>query len=325
MSKEHKTSVMIGWFQPLHNTHLEVIKHSLEISDRLIIVMCGHKKASTIKDPWSSEQRVSMMLQPALESVSDRVTIVSVRDHLYNDSKWIAKVQGVVGGSDDVCVTRCPKSRETSFPNWKHDRSVKTDVYTSDVRKRYFTYDSSFASLVPKHVHDFMQSFSYTDDFKRLHDEYHFLSEHNRSWYGAPTAPTFVTSHAVVTRSGHVLVKKRAVTPGVGCYSLPGAVVKNDERTLDTAMRSVSQSISPNANEQLHRNISCKVFDHPERSMMGREITHAFHFNTGVGKLFDVKNEDTMWISFNDVFSNEQLFFDDHFHIITHFLDRFEA
>ena len=70
------------------------------------------------------------------------------------------------------------------------------------------------------------------------------------------------------------------------------------------------------------------VFDHPKRSMRGRTITHAFLFNLDDYKTplpQVVGNDDALeaiWMPFNDVQLNEEMFFEDHIHIINHFINR---
>jgi bifunctional NMN adenylyltransferase/nudix hydrolase len=70
-----------------------------------------------------------------------------------------------------------------------------------------------------------------------------------------------------------------------------------------------------------------EVFDYPQRSQRGRTITHAFHI------VVDVKVEEGLplvkggddadkafWLPIADLGANEDRFFEDHIHIIRHFL-----
>jgi len=79
-----------------------------------------------------------------------------------------------------------------------------------------------------------------------------------------------------------------------------------DEATLRAALRAV------------------KVFDHPDRSQRGRTITHAYHFDFPAGELPPVRGEDDAakaeWVPVADALASEEQFFEDHFHILEHFL-----
>jgi bifunctional NMN adenylyltransferase/nudix hydrolase len=75
------------------------------------------------------------------------------------------------------------------------------------------------------------------------------------------------------------------------------------------------------------RIVDQRVFDHPNRSLRGRTITHAYCMNLGFGDLPNVKGNDdadkAWWMSLRDVNRNEEQFFEDHFHIIQHFVHKF--
>ena len=66
------------------------------------------------------------------------------------------------------------------------------------------------------------------------------------------------------------------------------------------------------------------VFDHPDRSQRGRTITHAFYFDLGEGPLPKVQADDdaqsAAWVDIDVIPKMEDLFHDDHFHMLDHFL-----
>lgn len=320
----YKNAVMIGRFQPFHNNHLQVANDALEIADTLDIVVCGSKAASSIRDPWCSDVRVNDMITPALSNVSKRVRVHTISDHTYNPNKWLAKVQNV-SQNPDTCLVLCPKERVGLFPQWKNVQLLNRTVYASDVRKRYFTYDSSYESLVPECVADRLHASSHSEEFKRLHDEYHFLLEHNRLWDGAPHPPVFVSSDVLLVRNGHVLLTNRDTHPGLGLLALPGVRVNEHETTFDAALRAVKIKADVSLVDDVMRALHfSNVFDNPTRSLIGRVITHVHYFDLSRASQHTfVENKNVTWMSFSDVFKSEDKFFEDHFHIITHFLDRF--
>ena len=66
------------------------------------------------------------------------------------------------------------------------------------------------------------------------------------------------------------------------------------------------------------------VFDHPDRSQRGRTITHAHYFDLGDAPLPEVQGDDDAllaeWVPLADLPTMEDLFFEDHFHMLDHFL-----
>ncbi len=174
-----------------------------------------------------------------------------------------------------------------------------------------------------------LTSYASTDEYKRLHEEWHFIQDYKAQWLGAPFPPTFNTTDAVVVRSGHVLLVRRLAAPGRGLLALPGGFLKQDEEILDGCLRELKEETSIRITEaDLKRQIEMeKTFGSPNRSLRGRTITHAFLINLGSGPLPYVKGDDdadkAFWMPFREVMLRESEFFDDHWHIITHFVNRF--
>ncbi len=69
---------------------------------------------------------------------------------------------------------------------------------------------------------------------------------------------------------------------------------------------------------------SVAVFDHPDRSQRGRTITHAHYFDLGNAPLPAVQADDDAlqaeWIPVGQIAALEAEFFEDHFHMLDHFL-----
>ncbi|MFN7857030.1 MAG: NUDIX domain-containing protein, partial [Acidovorax sp.] len=66
------------------------------------------------------------------------------------------------------------------------------------------------------------------------------------------------------------------------------------------------------------------VFDHPERSQRGRTITHAHYFDLGNTALphltADDDAQEAQWVPIDALGGREDEFFEDHFHMLDHFL-----
>ena len=61
MSKKYDTLVLIGRFQPFHNAHLEIIKRSTALCDKLIVITGSAAQPRTYKNPFTSQEREQMI------------------------------------------------------------------------------------------------------------------------------------------------------------------------------------------------------------------------------------------------------------------------
>jgi bifunctional NMN adenylyltransferase/nudix hydrolase len=273
------------------------------------------------------------------EEENSRIKFIYMRDHLYNDNLWLTELQQLVyeatEGSESVALIGHEHDRSSFylnlFPQWKLIRMKNIDKYphATIIRNLYFTLDAAYKRhLHPKTV-QYLEDFTKTEAFKNLKEEYNFLNVYKASWDGAPFPPTFVTVDAIVIRSGHILVVRRKGNPGKGLIALPGGFLNQHEKTLDGALRELKEETGIKLpKEELEHSVKDqRVFDHPERSLRGRTITHAFLLDLKAGPLPLVKGSDdadkAWWMSLSEFATREAEFFEDHFHIISHFVNKF--
>lgn len=352
VSVMRKFGVFIGRFQPLHNAHVNVLRRALASVGRLVVVIGSDSQAKTIKNPWTSDERVGMVKSCISQDEVERIEFVRVRDDLYNDANWLLgvteKVNIATGDSDDIALVGYRKDKTTAlylsmFPQWEFldvgDQTpddVCGELSATQIRDSYFRGDlTTIKPMVPPSVFDIVKasmmrdSVTFTDEFSRLKDEFDHVQEYKELWSVSPYPPTFVTVDAVVIKSGHVLVVRRRCQPGKGLIALPGGFVNSSERLETAAVRELKEETRiklPKA--ELAASISSqKVFDHPDRSLRGRTITHSYLMNLGTGALPRVKGDDdaaaAWWMPLREVLAKEESFFEDHFHIISYFINRY--
>lgn len=340
----HEFGVYIGRFQPFHTAHLEKVRFALQWVNNLIMVIGSDNQARTIKNPFSTAERKEMIRAAVGKELSDRITFVAARDYLYNDNLWITAVQRSVSDvieninankADDVVLIGHHKDASSFylklFPQWKYLDGGMTDTTSATkIRQLYFELDKiGIKNFVPASVNQFLLTFMDSPEFSRLHEEYHHILNYRAQWEGAPFPPVFVTTDAVVIRSGHVLVVRRRASPGKGLIALPGGYLQQNEKIIDGCVRELKEEtgIKLPASDLKEAICDNRVFDHPQRSLRGRTITHASCINLGHGELPQVKGMDdadkAWWMALRDVFSQEDKFFEDHFHIISYFVNRF--
>ena len=336
--------VYIGRFEPFHVAHLASVNFALEQCETLIVVIGSCNKPRTTKNPWTAAERGAMILDSLTYEQQQRIKFVLANDHLYNDNVWVTSVQRQVseittGGTEHASPTIALFGHEKDdssfylriFPQWKFIETdeIKGVKGATEIRELYFRGDAEFRGYLPNAVIHFLVKFRETPEFEKLKEEFHFIESYKEAWRGAPFPPMFVTVDAVVFKSGHVLVVKRKGNPGKGLPALPGGVLTQKETTRAGAIRELREETGikvPNA--QLSSAIvDSHVFDHPGRSLRGRTITHAFAIDLGTGELPRVRGSDdaekAWWMPLNEVFASESSFFEDHFHIITHFAQKF--
>lgn len=331
--------VFICRAQPFHVVHEATLRFALERAKQLIVVLGSANQARTVKNPWTAEEREEMVVATLDREERLRVRFVYAKDYLYNDNLWIAAVQEAINqmtdGSDDVVLIGHRKDASSFylklFPQWSFiETGINSDVDASKIRNLLFTQDKlGIKALVTAPVYDKLVAFMESPAFADLHEEYHHILDYRDSWKGAPFPPTFVTVDSVVICSGHVLVVRRRSAPGKGLIALPGGFLNQREKIIDGAVRELKEEtgIRLPVNDLKAAVTDDKVFDHPDRSLRGRTITHAFCINLGHGELPRVKGDDdadkAWWMTLRDAFASEPRFFEDHYHIIGYFATKF--
>jgi bifunctional NMN adenylyltransferase/nudix hydrolase len=342
--------VFIGRFEPFHNGHAAVARHALTRAKKLIFLLGSADTPRTIKNPWSVPER-TVMIQSALQADGDRLLIRPLRDHLYNESLWIADVQRTVaeaiksdGGEPGARVGLIGKDKDASsyylreFPQWDLVDVKHTETLSATELRRYLYEANQIDSHgglmlvranVPGPVFEMLEAFRKNSPvFRQLVAEHHFIDTYRAAWNDAPYPPTFVTTDAVVVHSGHVLLVRRRAEPGKGLWALPGGFVGQEEGIQAACLRELREETRLKIPAPVLRG-SLKgehVFDHPERSLRGRTITHAFHFDFPGGELPDVRGGDdadkARWIPVAEALEMGPQLFEDHLHILEFFLGR---
>lgn len=340
-------AVVIGRFQPLHNAHLELIRYSLSLAEKVVIVLGSARSAPDIRNPFTPAMREEI-IRACLPEEAERLVFRAVRDYPYNDHVWTAEIQNVVGElSDDdgledprVGIVGFFKDRSSYylnlFPQWTFEEFYCSDkrqltLNATEIREKYFAGDESWRSLVPEVVAAYLDAFRATEFFPALKSEFDYLGKYREDtrFVGVPYKPTFVTTDAVVVQSGHVLVIRRGFQPGKGLLALPGGFLAENLTLEESAIKELKEETSIKVPVQVLRGSikASHVFDFPERSLRGRTVTFAYHLELAPNLregLPRVKGGDdakrAFWLPLSALGEKEDEFFEDHIHIIRYFL-----
>jgi bifunctional NMN adenylyltransferase/nudix hydrolase len=182
--------------------------------------------------------------------------------------------------------------------------------------------NTTLSAMLSVPVISYMNEWMQLPDFEHMQQEHLALEQSKQKWGNGP----FITVDAVVTASKHVLLVKRGGTLGKGLWAIPGGFLEARERLLQGAIRELKEETGfsmSNVNME-HCLKGVAVFDHADRSLRGRTITHAHWFDLGEFPLPVVAGADdavdAQWVPMIDLAKMEALFFEDHYSILRHFL-----
>lgn len=329
--------VFIGRFQPFHHGHEFVMREALHRTKTVIMLIGSANSPRTLKNPFSFDERQSMILKAFDNDNNDneRIICIPIDDTLYNDNEWLQNIQRAV-----LCITQNKSAhigvighvKDNSsyylslFPNWEFvGLSNFKNLSATPLRWAYFLNKrlkngDHWQDVMPASSVDFLQKFAQTDDFTHLQRECHHILDYQKSWQSAPYPPVFVTADALVVQAGHVLLVERGGEYGRGLYALAGGFLDKNETLLDCALRELQEEtgliVSLDALKSSH------TFDAPERSIRGRTITTVFYFELMGDDLPDVVGGDdanrAFWLPLGEL--DGRMMFEDHYSIITKML-----
>lgn len=329
------TAVLIGRFQPFHNAHAALLAQALDTAPHVVVVLGSALQARNAKNPFTWEERAAMIRATLDEEQQARVEFAPVRDY-YDDRRWKEAVQRAVTGkttSRRIALIGFVKDASSQylsrFPEWQLVAAAQHgEIHATHLRQICFEADDPAAAhallsgLVPAAVAHYLKGWARLPHYARLREEHHAIEENRKIWGNGP----FITVDAVVQASGHVLLIQRGRAPGQGLWALPGGFLDGRERVLQGAIRELREetglALLDSTLEGALKSVA--VFDHPDRSLRGRTVTHAHHFNLQEIRLPEVEGADDAaaahWVPIADLPRMEDAFFEDHFHILDHFL-----
>ncbi len=346
MTLTHDIAVYVGRFQPFHNGHLALLQRALQEAPLCVVVLGSAHQARTPKNPFTWQERAEMIQLALPEADRARLRFVPVRDY-YNEARW---VQAVRSGVTEVAhkehlhtpaIALVGHFKDATseylrrFPGWQLvsvERQPSADA--TQLRDALFAnadqpLGPTLAALVdqaPPSTLGFLRAWACLPYYAQLGQEWQQLREDKARWAVAPYPPVFVTVDAVVRCAGRVLLIQRGRFPGKGLYAVPGGFIEQRETAYQSALRELKEETGLNlldhSMQLALREVA--VFDHPDRSLRGRTITHAHYFDLGERELPEVQADDdaqaATWMPIEQLSGLEDRFHDDHFHMLDHFL-----
>jgi bifunctional NMN adenylyltransferase/nudix hydrolase len=128
-----------------------------------------------------------------------------------------------------------------------------------------------------------------------------------------------------------VLLVRRGANPGKGLLALPGGFININETVKESMFRELHEETKIKISDRELDAHLCyeKVFDHPDRSLRGRTVTHAGLISlpsSQFTKLPAIKGSDdaadAIWFPIGQLEDIQSQMYEDHFSIVTHMINR---
>jgi bifunctional NMN adenylyltransferase/nudix hydrolase len=339
LSYSADVAVLIGRFQPFHNGHATLLRTALDTADSVVIVLGSSFHARSTKNPFTWQERASMIRATLGEGDVDRVQFVPVRDY-YDDIKWskavMTNVQGLFPDAKKIALVGFMKDASSYyldlFPSWMLINTKNTlPMEATHIRSILFESEDMavsmaiLAELLPLQVRQYLKGWLVLGHLAKLLPEYEDLQKEKRQWAKAPYPPVFTTVDSIVEVNGHVLLIKRGGKQGNGLWALPGGFLEQRERLMQGAIRELTEETNLGVLKSTLQEafVRVEVFDHADRSLRGRTITHVHYFDLKCKNFPEIHGGDdaslAKWFPISSLASMEDQFFEDHFHMLNYF------
>lgn len=327
--QRYRLAVCIARLQPPQRRHVEAARALAADHDAVWLVCGGVTQAASVLNPWSFDERCALLAlawPPPLAPV-----VLPVADCWYDDARWAGAVRGAVlaqaarAGIDALRldIDLVPLERGSTsfyamcFPDWRvREPHVDLPAFDRTLHERLLGRDPLAAPVASVPAETRAALVATLDDAVRreLREEMAFITHYREAWHAAPFPPIFVTVDALVTHGDCVLVIRRGRRPGHGLLALPGGFIDPDEALCDSALRELREEtglVLPASAAT-----SVRVFDHPQRSLRGRTITHLHRYaldGTQPAPAVQAGDDaaEALWLPFAD--ARPQAFFEDHY------------
>ncbi len=325
--------ILIGRFQPFHLGHRFLIETALGQSDEVLVLIGSSYRGRNIKNPWTFEERRQMILDAFK---GQALHFAAIPDFFYDEQAWVHAVEEAVNKKfPDAQKTLFGHTKDDSsyylklFGNWEfHELPDYQGINATLIRERFFLQKHILDSALPPETSQALEIFLHSNLYPALHEEAQYIHDYQKTWQYSPYPPIFTTTDAVVICEECILLIQRGHAPGKGLFALPGGYLEAGEWIIDGLIRELHEETSiavdkPHLKAALQE---IKAYDYPDRSNIGRVITHAGLFILQHQSCPLVKAHDDAlsadWYPINQLFALQDQFHEDHYQIIRDLLRR---
>lgn len=238
------TAVIIGRFTPLHNGHVAMIQKATQEHDKVLILVGSPNKLPDFKLPFPVETRAA-----AVKAMFPDAVVKSIPD-VPSDMEWVADVSSrmLTMEEDPMQITMYCGDKDQKFyrENFLSPVVALDSSGVSATMVRELMYHGNWEDaydLVPKVTEELLKSWTLTDAFLTLKDEYFACVSKKKTDFRnhAFSNPVEPVAHAVVIKDSKVLVGLRNGSRGKGQWALPGGYMNHDETSRAAALRELKE------------------------------------------------------------------------------------
>lgn len=131
MSKSYDLAVVIGRFQPIHLGHLSLFRKASDVAPRIGVLLGSAGRSRSIDNPFVAGER-QVMIHTAVDEQARAARreppdlyFEGVRDSLYDDQRWAARVQQAVAS----VLARSGVRKDARIALVGHDKDPATAAY----------------------------------------------------------------------------------------------------------------------------------------------------------------------------------------------------
>ena len=348
-----KVSVVIGRFNAPHIGHFKLFNEAWKNSDYLIICIGSHNAAKSSKNLLSTKEISDLISLYYCNNI--HIKFCYIQDDLYSDLAWSLQIEKEVNKTiklltnEECSVTLHGHHKDFTsdylnwFPKWQYkeldSHATEHGIYhATDFRNQVLSfgeYDTTretyFKHIInkfqPKNIQQAMLNLLLdkcdNGELYWLAEEHNYYKKYKESYSVLPYPPVFVTCDSFVYCKGHILVIKRKNSPGKGLLALAGGFIAQNETVKDGIIRELKEETNIDVSvEVLKKSMQfIRMYDAPTRSLRGRTITHCGFIYLNLKELpkcvADDDAETANWMPIKDIHTKQNLFFEDHHHIIT--------
>jgi bifunctional NMN adenylyltransferase/nudix hydrolase len=333
-----QNAFVIGRFQHFHAGHANLINEAAKYAKNVTVLVGSCNASRSIKNPYSWEERIEV-----IKAEFPNVNVIPIYDYPYDDRLWVSQIRDIISDIPNSCIVGCNKDDSTYYMKIFGDdlEVINLPEFHADggkvnatlIRELLFSGEEIPAKFSGGFRASSVLKEQYTTAIAPLIPEFNYIKRYKTSWSKAPFPPTFVTADSLVVHRSSFLAIKRKGMPGKGLFALPGGFIDSGEFIKQSALRELREETrfaikNPHTKSKIPMMEEwmkgSEVFDHPNRSVRGRTITHAFTWlipdKYDIDVTADDDADDVFWLPLsmlNDAM-NARLFMEDHFHIIKH-------
>lgn len=344
-STKQTEAIFITRGQIPHAGHACAIAKGLEIAEIVTVVIGSQCQSRTPRNYFTINERIQMynaFVNHLFPNDSHRIGFKRVYDEA-SDDEWVGSVMKVVDTRFQQRIIGFEKD-ETSyylklFPTWGKPVLIPPYFYkgkllsSTEIRDEWRTNNGSIRhyagdDAVPVPVVKLLAK--YTNALDEMVALYKANAEYMALFdgYPYPNGLNAACADALVVCSGHVVIVRRKDN---GKLALPGGHMLNYQTRLGCAIAELHEETSlPLTVRTLERCVvDSHLFDDPNRSSRPiRTETMVYRFNVDLdnkGKLLPLEAGDdaaeAWWLPLASVRDCREKFHDDHFLLISHFLN----